>query len=310
MKKVLAIGDRKHYVQFMNKLPLATRAQILTLLVEGSSLRSISRIVDVSINTVTKLLVDAGTVCAAYHDQNVRGLQTKRLQCDEIWAFCYAKAANVANAKAAPDGAGDIWTFTALDANSKMMVSWQVGDRDALSAYLLMEDVQARVQTRMQLTTDGLGAYLPAVEGVFGANIDYAQLVKQYGAESGKSPERRYSPAVCLGATKTPVQGKPDDKHISTSYVERQNLNMRMGMRRFTRLTNAFSKKAENHCHMLALYFLFYNFVRMHKSLRMSPAMAAGVSDRLWDMKDVARLVEDFEDRKQAAKREQSAKKR
>ncbi|MGA2792374.1 MAG: IS1 family transposase [Roseiarcus sp.] len=287
----------------MNKLPIAKRAQILHQLVEGASLRSISRIADVSINTVTKLLIDAGTVAAAYHDQNVRGLQTKRLQCDEIWSFCYAKQKNVAGAKAAPDGAGDVWTFTALDAESKMMVSWEVGDRDATSAYLLMEDVQARVKSRMQLTTDGLGAYLSAVEGVFGAAIDYAQLVKHYGEEKGKSPEKRYSPAICTGATKTPVQGAPDEKHISTSYVERQNLNMRMGMRRFTRLTNAFSKKIENHCHSLALYFLYYNFVRIHKTLKVAPAMAAGVSDRLWGMEDIVALIDARNERRAAARR-------
>lgn len=291
------------YKGSMNKLPIAKRAQILHQLVEGASLRSISRIADVSINTVTKLLIDAGTVAAAYHDQNVRGLQTKRLQCDEIWSFCYAKQKNVAGAKAAPDGAGDVWTFTALDAESKMMVSWEVGDRDATSAYLLMEDVQARVKSRMQLTTDGLGAYLSAVEGVFGAAIDYAQLVKHYGEEKGKSPEKRYSPAICTGATKTPVQGAPDEKHISTSYVERQNLNMRMGMRRFTRLTNAFSKKIENHCHSLALYFLYYNFVRIHKTLKVAPAMAAGVSDRLWGMEDIVALIDARNERRAAARR-------
>ena len=291
----------------MNRLSLETRAQILSLLVEGSSLRSISRVVDVSINTVTKLLVDAGTVCAAYHDQNVRGLQTRRLQCGEIWSFCYAKQKNVAAAKAAPENAGDVWTWTALDAESKMIVSWQVDNRDALVAFLLMEDVQSRVKGRMQITTDGHNAYVSAVEGVFGDDTDYAQLVKLYGEpSSGDGVERRYSPSTCVGAIKKPIKGRPDEDHISTSYVERQNLNMRMGMRRFTRLTNAFSKKVENHCHALALYFVFYNFVRMHKTLRMSPAMAAGVSDRLWDMKDVAQLVEDFEERKLTAKRQRA----
>ena len=294
---------------FMNKLPLATRAQILNLLVEGSSLRSISRVCDVSINTVTKLLVDAGTVCAAYHDQNVRGLQTKHLQCDEIWSFCYAKQKNVATAKAAPANAGDVWTWTALDAESKMIVSWQVGGRDAVAAFLLMEDVQSRVKGRMQITTDGHNAYITAIEGTFGDDTDYAQLVKLYGEPTGgDGAERRYSPSTCVGAVKHPIKGRPDDDHISTSYVERQNLNMRMGMRRFTRLTNAFSKKVENHCHALALYFLFYNFVRMHKSLRMSPAMVAGVSDRLWSIEDIARLVEQFEERKLAAKRQHAAR--
>ena len=277
----------------MNKLPVAKRVLIIHQLVEGSSLRSISRIADVSINTVTKLLIDAGEVAAAYHDQNVRGLQTKRMQCDEIWSFCYAKQKNVKGAKAAPDGAGDVWTWTALDAETKLMVSWFVGDRKTDDAIALMEDVNARVRTRMQLSTDGHGSYLTAVDEVFGVDIDYGQVVKEYGSESGgKTPDKRYSPAVCLGATKTPIQGRPDDKHISTSFVERQNLNMRMGMRRFTRLTNAFSKKIENHCHSLALYFLFYNFVRIHKTLKTSPAMAAGVSDRLWSIEDIVALID------------------
>ena len=298
------LSKKVHINMGMNKLPIAKRAQIIAMLCEGSSMRSIARVCDVSFNTVDKLLQDAGTVAAAYHDQNVRGLQTKRLQCDEIWSFCYAKQKNVADAKSAPEGAGDVWTWTALDAETKMMVSWQVGARDAVSAYLLMEDVQGRVKSRMQLTTDGLSAYLSAVEGVFGAGIDYAQLVKHYGEEKGKTPERRYSPAVCTGATKEPISGTPDTKHISTSYVERQNLNMRMGMRRFTRLTNAFSKKFENHCHSLALYFLYYNFVRQHKTLRTSPAMAAGVSDRLWSVEDIVALIDARDERKaESAKR-------
>jgi IS1 family transposase len=287
----------------MNKLDLGKRVQILSMLVEGSSLRSISRVADVSINTVTKLLIDAGTVAAAYHDQHVRGLKSERLQCDEIWSFCYAKQKNVKDAKSAPEGAGDVWTFTALDSDSKLMVAWEVGDRDAYSAYLLMEDIQARVKGRLQLTTDGLAAYVSAVEGVFGGDVDFAQLVKKYGGESTKTPERKYSPAICLGATKHPVTGNPDDAHISTSHVERQNLNMRMGMRRFTRLTNAFSKKIENHCHSLALYFIFYNFIRIHKTLKMSPAMAAGVSDRLWSMEDVVLLIDAAQARKIERKR-------
>jgi IS1 family transposase len=264
----------------MNKLPIATRAQILSLLVEGSSLRSISRVCDVSINTVTKLLVDAGTVCAAYHDQYVVGVKSKRIQCDEIWSFCYAKEKNVGSAKTAPDGAGDVWTWTAIDADTKLMVSWAVGDRTAQCARAFMDDVAGRLASRVQLTSDGHRVYLDAVLGAFD-QVDFAQLVKLYGSESGKGEEKKYSPASCTGAIKTPVAGSPDPKHISTSYVERQNLNMRMGMRRFTRLTNAFSKKIDNHLHALALYFVFYNFVRMHKTLRMSPAMAAGVSGRL-----------------------------
>lgn len=292
----------------MNKLDTPTRAKIIHMLVEGASLRSISRIADVSINTVTKLLVGAGQVAAAYHDQNVRVLQSKRVQCDEIWSFRYAKNANVRTAKAAPEGAGDVWTWTALDANSKLMISWHVGGRTIDDATWLLEDVQARIRNRIQLTTDGLGSYPPAVAQVFGIDVDYAQLVKVYRSEGGTSPERRYSPPVCIGALRHPIEGRPDDANISTSYVERQNLNMRMGMRRFTRLTNAFSKKIENHCHSLALSFIYYNFVRIHKSLKTSPAMAAGVTNKLWEIEDIvalldardARRVESRKARKQA----------
>ncbi len=287
----------------MNKLDTASRVKIVHMLVEGASLRSISRVTDVSINTVTKLLVDAGQVAAAYHDQNVRGLKPQRIQCDEIWSFCYAKQKNVAAAKAAPVGAGDVWTWTALDADSKLMVSWFVGDRSAEAATWLLEDVQARIKNRVQLTTDGHAAYVPAVAQVFGIDVDFAQLVKLYGNEAALSPERRYSPAICLGARKNAVEGRPDPDHISTSYVERQNLNMRMGMRRFTRLTNAFSKKIENHCHSLALYFLYYNFVRIHKSLKVTPAMAVGVTDRLWSVEDIVSLIDTRDARKAAAKK-------
>ncbi|MGA3303120.1 MAG: IS1 family transposase [Methylovirgula sp.] len=286
----------------MNKLPLAKRVQILSLLCEGSSMRSISRVADVSINTVTKLLIDAGTVCAAYHDQYVRNLKSQRIQCDEIWSFCYSKEKNVASAKAAPDEAGDLWTWTAIDADSKLIVSWGVGDRTAQVAREFMDDVAERLSNRVQLTTDGHRVYLDAVLGAFD-EVDFAQLVKLYGGTSGGIEERRYSPAVCSGAIKHPVAGNPDRKHISTSYVERQNLNMRMGMRRFTRLTNAFSKKIDNHCHALALYFVFYNFVRIHKTLKMSPAMAAGVTDKLWSMEDLVELVENYETRKRVSQR-------
>jgi IS1 family transposase len=275
----------------MNKLPLAKRVLILNMLVEGSSMRSISRVADVSINTVTKMLVDAGEACAKYHDQNVRSVTASRVQCDEIWAFCYAKQKNVETAKAAPDGAGDVWTWTALDADSKLIVSYFVGDRSGQSAIALMDDLRSRLENRVQLTTDGHRAYLDAVEGAFGGDVDYAQLVKLYG-ESPESMKGRYSPAECIGARKDAIEGNPDMAHVSTSYVERQNLNMRMGMRRFTRLTNAFSKKLENHCHTLALYFMFYNFVRIHKTVKMSPAMAAGVTGKLWSMEDVAALCE------------------
>ena len=275
----------------MNKLPLAKRILILNMLVEGSSMRSVSRVADVSINTVTKMLVDAGEACAKFHDENVRGVTASRVQCDEIWSFVYSKEKNVETAKAAPQGAGDVWTWTALDADSKLIVSYFVGDRSGQSAIALMDDLRSRLENRVQLTTDGHKAYLEAVEGAFGGDVDYAQLIKLYG-EAPESMKGRYSPAECTGIKKTKVEGNPDMAHVSTSYVERQNLNMRMGMRRFTRLTNAFSKKLENHIHTLALYFMFYNFVRIHKTLRTSPAMAAGITDRLWSMEEIAALCE------------------
>jgi len=274
----------------MNKLPLTKRVQILSMLVEGSSMRSISRVADVSINTVSALLVDAGKACAAHHNATVRGVRSKRIQADEIWSFCYAKEKNVATAKAAPDDAGDVWTWTALDADSKLIVSYLIGGRDADYAHEFIQDVAGRLANRVQLTTDGHKAYLEAVEGAFGADIDYAMLVKQYGAPVGAPG--RYSPGECTGAIKTRVEGRPDAKHVSTSYAERQNLTMRMSMRRFTRLTNAFSKKAENHAHMVALYTTWYNFVRQHKTLRCSPAMAAGLSTTLWSMEEVVALID------------------
>ena len=274
----------------MNKLPLAKRVQILSMLVEGSSMRSISRVVDVSINTVSALLVDAGKACAAHHDATVRGVRSKRIQADEIWSFCYAKAKNVPTAKAAPEDAGDVWTWTALDADSKLIVSYLIGGRDADYANEFMQDVAGRVASRVQLTTDGHKAYLEAVEGAFGADIDYAMLIKHYGAPVGALG--RYSPGECTGIDLRRVEGRPDLAHVSTSYAERQNLTMRMSMRRFTRLTNAFSKKAENHAHMVALYTTWYNFARQHKTLRCSPAMAAGLSTTLWSMEDVVALID------------------
>jgi IS1 family transposase len=276
----------------MNKLPLAKRTQILNMLCEGSSMRSISRVADVSINTVSKLLVEAGEACLAIHDDAVRNVKASRIQCDEIWSFCYAKDKNVATAKAAPDGAGDVWTWTAIDADTKLMVSYFVGDRSGESAIVLMDDLRARLSNRVQLTTDGHRAYLEAVEGAFGADVDYAQLVKMYGTVGGKSAEVRYSPAECTGIRKVRVEGKPDVKHVSTSHVERMNLSIRMQNRRFTRLTNGFSKKLDNHIHALALYFAFYNFCRVHKSLRMSPAMAAGITDTLWSLDDIVAKID------------------
>jgi IS1 family transposase len=279
-----------HNMRGMNKLPSAKRAQILTLLCEGSSMRSISRIMDVSINTVSSLLVEAGKACAEHHDRTVVGVNSKRIQADEIWSFCYAKQKNVAAAKAAPEDAGDVWTWTALDADSKLIVSYLIGGRDAEYANDFMQDVAARLTSRVQLTTDGHRAYLEAVEGAFGADIDYAMLIKHYGAPVGALG--RYSPGECTGIELRRVEGRPTEKHVSTSYVERQNLTMRMSMRRFTRLTNGFSKKVENHTHMVALYATWYNFVRQHKTLRCSPAMAAGLSVTLWGTADVVALID------------------
>jgi IS1 family transposase len=285
----------------MNKLDHADRARIIHLLCEGQSIRAITRLTGASKNTVAKLLVDAGKACMAFHDANVVNVQAKRIQCDEIWSFTYAKQKNVATAKAAPDGAGDTWTWTAIEADTKLIVSYFVGGRDGECAMMFMDDLRSRLANRVQLTSDGHRAYLEAVEGAFGDDVDYAQLVKIYGA-SPESAKGRYSPAECTGARKERVTGNPDREHVSTSYVERSNLTMRMHMRRFTRLTNGFSKKVENHAYAVALHMMYYNFVRIHQKLRMSPALAAGVSDRLWEIGDIVRLVESSET-KSATKR-------
>lgn len=267
------------------------RARIIHLLCEGQSIRAITRLTGASKNTVIKLMIDAGKACAAFHDANVRNLKAKRIQVDEIWSFTYAKQKNVAMAKAAPDGAGDTWTWTAIEADSKLIVSYFVAGRDGECAMWFMDDLRQRLANRVQLTSDGHKAYLEAVEGAFGDDVDYAQLVKIYGAspESGKGC---YSPAECTGAKKERITGNPDRDHVSTSFVERNNLTMRMHMRRFTWLTNGFSKKVENHAYAVALHMMYYNFVRIHSKLRMTPAMAAGVSDRLWEIGDIVGLVE------------------
>ena len=277
----------------MNKLDAKTRALILRCLVAGNSIRATCRLTDTSKNTVTKLLEDAGRACAAYHDEHVRGVQAKHVQADEIWAFVHAKAKNVPTAKAAPEGAGDIWTWTAMDRDSKLMISYTVGDRSAETAREFMFDLAGRLAGRVQLTTDGYGAYLKAVPDTFSGDVDCAMPIRQYGELTGqKGHERKYSPAECVGSIKEPIFGKPDMEAVSTSRVERQNLTMRMGMRRFTRLTNAFSKKVENHAYAVALHFMHYNFVRPHKTLRMPPAMAAGLTTRPWEVDDIVALVE------------------
>ena len=254
-------------------------------------MRSISRVVGCSVNTVTKTLIEAGEACAIFHDETVRNVKSERVQCDEIWSFCYAKQKNVKTAKAVPEEAGDVWTWTDIDADSKLILSYKVGGRDAEYANEFMGDVASRLANRVQMTTDGLKSYLEAVEGAFGADVDYAQLVKLYGA-APENAKGRYSPAECTGIKKKKIEGEPDEKHISTSYVERQNLTMRMSMRRFTRLTNAFSKKIDNHIHMLSLYFVHYNFCRIHKTLRVTPAMAAGITDTLHDMEWIVSLID------------------
>lgn len=275
----------------MKMLDHKARARILHLLCEGQSIRAITRLTGASKNTVIKLLIDAGKACAVYHDANIRDVKAKRIQVDEIWSFTYAKQKNVPMAKAAPDGAGDTWTWTAIEADTKLIVSYFVGGRDGECAMWFMDDLRQRLASRVQLTSDGHKAYLEAVEGAFGDDIDYAMLVKIYGA-SPESSKGRYSPAECTGAKKERITGNPDRDHVSTSFVERNNLTMRMHMRRFTRLTNGFSKKVENHAYAVALHMMYYNFVRIHSKLRMTPAMASGVSDRLWEIGDIVGLVE------------------
>ena len=275
----------------MRKTGTAQRAQILAMLVEGMSMRAVARITGVAFNTITKLLSDAGEACAVFHDEHVRNVEAGRIECDEIWSYVYAKQKNVATAKAAPEGAGDTWTWTALDADSKMILSWAIGRRDAMTALHVMDDLRERLANRVQLTTDGLRAYVEAVEAAFGGEIDYAMLVKLFGKGGGES-ERRYSPAECIGARKVVVQGDPDPDRISTSYVERSNLSMRMGMRRFTRLTNAFSKRIGKHADMVALYTVHYNFCRIHKTLRTTPAMAAGLDTTVRDCEWIVGLVD------------------
>jgi len=277
----------------MNKLNLEKQAQIIKVLCEGNSIRSTARITNTAINTVVKLLRDTGVACLDYQDRVMQNLSCKKIQCDEIWSFCYAKQKNVPEEHSGKFGYGDVWTFTAIDADTKLVPCWKVGLRGAECAYEFISDLRARLANRVQLTTDGHGMYMEAVEHAFGHEIDFAQLVKRYGQDP--ESERSYSPAKCIGADKRIIQGNPDTSKISTSYVERQNLTMRMGMRRFTRLTNAFSKKLENHMLAVALYFMHYNFARPHKTLAnpypTTPAMAAGITNRIWTIEDIVSLI-------------------
>lgn len=265
-------------------------------------MRSVSRVCDVSINTVSKLLVDAGSACAAFHFEKVCNVKSKRIQCDEIWSFCYSKQSNT-SAAGSRIGRGDVWTWSAIDADTKLIVSWMVGDRDADTASLFIADLKNRLANRVQLTTDGHHAYLDAVEDAFGGDVDYAMLVKLYGSSEGAkgSPERRYSPSQIVGTRIDRICGAPNAHYTSTSFAERQHLTMRMSMRRFTRLTNAFSKKFDNHCHALALYFVWYNWMRIHKALRVTPAMAAGLTDKVMDMADIVKLIDEYETQRKLA---------
>jgi IS1 family transposase len=278
----------------MNKLPTEKRAQALQMMAEGISLRAMTRLTGISRTTLIKLLEDAGQAFSEYMDRTLVNLPCKRLQLDEAWGFCYAKQKNVATAKAAPEGAGDIWTWVALDADTKLVASFYVGARDGAAALDFVSDLAPRLASRVQITSDGHKAYVEAIEENFGGDVDYAQLVKIYGA--APEGQRRYSPAICTGAVKHKVEGNPDPKHVSTSFVERQNLNIRMGNRRMTRLTNAFSKMAENHAHMMAIYFMHYNFVRLHQTLKVAPAMAAGVTSKLWEMSDMVQVLVAWEE--------------
>jgi len=276
----------------MNKLTKEKRKQVIASLVEGNFIRATCRMTDVAKGTVLKLLRDIGKVCTEYQDRAFQNLSCKRIQCDEIWSFCYAKDKNVPKKKRGKFGYGDVWTWTALDAETKLVPSWYIGRRDLKCAKIFMQDLAKRLKYRVQLTTDGHRPYLEAVEEVFGADIDYAQLVKIYGPEGAETREVRYSQSECVRTEENKINGTPESRHISTSFVERNNLNIRMGMRRFTRLTNAFSKKVDNLACAVALHFMYYNFCRIHQSLRITPAMAAKVTNKLWEIEDIVALLD------------------
>jgi IS1 family transposase len=272
----------------MNKLNKEKQAQVIAALVEGTSINATVRMTGVAKNTILKLLAELGPVCSEYQNRAFRNLTCKRIQCDEIWQFCYAKEKNVPADKKGQFGFGDVWTWVAIDADTKLIPTFMLGNRDSHTANIFIQDLAARLTKRIQLTTDGLKVYLEAVEGAFGCEIDYAMLIKVYGASQD---ETRYSPAECIECVTNIVTGAPAPKHISTSYIERQNLTMRMGMRRFTRLTNGFSKKVENHAHAVALHFMHYNFCRVHKTLRVTPAMEAGLTDHIWEVAEIINLL-------------------
>ena len=274
----------------MNKLSTEKRRQVVSALVEGNGIRATVRMTGVSKNTIAKLLVELGAVCSDYLNKALVNLTCKRIQCDEIWSFCYAKEKNVPAEKRGQFGFGDVWTWVAIDADSKLIVSWAVGGHDAGTAYGFIQDLAKRLSNRVQLTTDGHRPYLNAVEDSFGSEIDYAMLVKLYGNDA--ESETRYSPAECIGCREVVVSGRPDPKYISTSYVERQNLTMRMHMRRFTRLTNAHSKKVENHIASIAIHYMHYNFCRIHESVRVTPAMEAKITDQVWSIEEIISLLD------------------
>lgn len=275
----------------MNKLSIEERVRVVACLVEGNSLRATTRMTGTHRTAIQKLLVDLGAACSAYQDKVFRNLKCQRIQCDEIWAFIGCKQKNVQTTDQMRKGYGDIWTWTALCPDTKLVPCWFVGTRDAGAAYHFIHDLKERLAHRVQLTTDGHKAYLNAVEDAFGSEVDYAQLVKIYG-NAPEHGEVRYSPAICMGARIASINGNPDFAHVSTSYVERQNLTMRMGMRRFTRLTNGFSKKVQNHEAAIALHFMYYNFARIHQTLRITPAMAAGVAGHVWSIEEIVRLMD------------------
>ncbi len=291
----------KHNIN-MYRLETGRRAQAIAALVEGNSIRSVARMTGIARNTITSLVVEAGQACAEYQDSVLRNLTCRRIECDEIWAFCHAKDKNLPDDKRGQFGFGSIWTWIALDADTKLIASWMVGNRDEIAAKEFMEDLAGRLSHRVQLTTDGLHAYLGAVDDAFGGEIDYAMLIKVYGETP--TDEKRYSPAKYVASEQKIIKGSPNRRKISTSYVERQNLTMRMCMRRFTRLTNGFSKKLANHIAAVSLHSMYYNFVRIHQTLKVTPAMAAGVTDRLWEISDIIRLLEDWQARQEQDKRE------